>query len=202
MPGCLAAGDVRHGSVKRVASAVGEGSIRGAAAAPAVRRPAPHAPGPSRRAAQSPSAEAARLPEIAGVSEDWPRSRGLRSTGPWGSRLAPLMADQATFAEQAMEFMSPLYSAALRMTRNPADAEDLVQETYLRAYRGFGGLQRGHEPQGLALPHPHEHLHQLVPGQEAPARRDRARRGRGPLPLPPPRRARGGAPPGAAPRTS
>ena len=53
------------------------------------------------------------------------------------------MADQATFAEQAMEFMAPLYSAALRMTRNPADAEDLVQETYLQAYRGFGGFTEG-----------------------------------------------------------
>jgi RNA polymerase sigma-70 factor (ECF subfamily) len=53
------------------------------------------------------------------------------------------MADQATFADQAMPFMSSLYSAALRMTRKPADAEDLVQETYLRAYRGFGGFQEG-----------------------------------------------------------
>ena len=53
------------------------------------------------------------------------------------------MADQATFAEQAMPFMSSLYSAALRMTRNPADAEDLVQETYLKAYRGFGGFEEG-----------------------------------------------------------
>jgi RNA polymerase sigma-70 factor, ECF subfamily len=53
------------------------------------------------------------------------------------------MADQATFADQAMEFMGPLYTAALRMTRNPADAEDLVQETYLKAYRGFGGFEEG-----------------------------------------------------------
>ena len=53
------------------------------------------------------------------------------------------MADQAQFAELAMPFMSALYSAALRMTRNPSDAEDLVQETYLRAYRGFGGFQEG-----------------------------------------------------------
>jgi RNA polymerase sigma-70 factor (ECF subfamily) len=53
------------------------------------------------------------------------------------------MADQATFADQAMPLMSSLYSGALRMTRNPADAEDLVQETYLRAYRGFGGFQEG-----------------------------------------------------------
>ena len=53
------------------------------------------------------------------------------------------MADQARFSELAMPYMDALYSAALRMTRNPADAEDLVQETYLRAYRGFGGFKDG-----------------------------------------------------------
>jgi RNA polymerase sigma-70 factor, ECF subfamily len=53
------------------------------------------------------------------------------------------MADQERFAEQAMEHMSSLYGAALRMTRNPSDAEDLVQETYLKAYRGFGGYEEG-----------------------------------------------------------
>ncbi|MCW2966609.1 MAG: polymerase, sigma-24 subunit, subfamily, partial [Solirubrobacteraceae bacterium] len=53
------------------------------------------------------------------------------------------MADPATFAEQAMPHMASLYSAALRMTRKPADAEDLVQETYLKAFRGFGGYQEG-----------------------------------------------------------
>jgi RNA polymerase sigma-70 factor (ECF subfamily) len=53
------------------------------------------------------------------------------------------MADQAQFAELAMEHMASLYSAALRMTRNPADAEDLVQETYLKAYRAFGSFQEG-----------------------------------------------------------
>ncbi|MCY3967536.1 MAG: sigma-70 family RNA polymerase sigma factor [bacterium] len=53
------------------------------------------------------------------------------------------MADQATFADQAMVYMDQLYSAARRMTRNAADAEDLVQETYLRAYRGFGNFQEG-----------------------------------------------------------
>jgi RNA polymerase sigma-70 factor (ECF subfamily) len=53
------------------------------------------------------------------------------------------VADQARFAELAMEYMPSLYTAALRMTRSPADAEDLVQETYLKAYRGFGGFQEG-----------------------------------------------------------
>ena len=53
------------------------------------------------------------------------------------------MADQEHFAEQAMPFMGSLYSAALRMTRNPSDAEDLVQETYLKAYRAFASFQEG-----------------------------------------------------------
>jgi RNA polymerase sigma-70 factor, ECF subfamily len=53
------------------------------------------------------------------------------------------VADQARFADLAMPYMDQLYSAALRMTRNPSDAEDLVQETYLRAYRGFGGFKDG-----------------------------------------------------------
>jgi RNA polymerase sigma-70 factor (ECF subfamily) len=53
------------------------------------------------------------------------------------------MADQSTFSDQAMEYMSSLYTAALRMTRNPADAEDLVQETYLKAYRAFGRFEQG-----------------------------------------------------------
>src|SRR3954471_1829990 len=53
------------------------------------------------------------------------------------------MADRAQFADLAMEYMPSLYSAALRMTRNPSDAEDLVQETYLRAYRAFDSFQEG-----------------------------------------------------------
>ncbi len=53
------------------------------------------------------------------------------------------MADKATFAAEAMQYAPQLYSAALRMTRNNADAEDLVQEAYLRAYRGFNGFEEG-----------------------------------------------------------
>ena len=54
-----------------------------------------------------------------------------------------MMADQADFERDAMQFASQLYSAALRMTRNPADAEDVVQETYLKAYRGYGTFKAG-----------------------------------------------------------
>jgi RNA polymerase sigma-70 factor (ECF subfamily) len=53
------------------------------------------------------------------------------------------VADQATFQAEAMPHMDGLYSAALRMTRNPADAEDLVQETFLKAYRAFPGFEAG-----------------------------------------------------------
>ena len=42
-----------------------------------------------------------------------------------------------------MEHMPALYTAALRMTRNAADAEDLVQETYLKAYRAFDSFSEG-----------------------------------------------------------
>jgi RNA polymerase sigma-70 factor (ECF subfamily) len=53
------------------------------------------------------------------------------------------VADQERFAEDTEQFMGSLYSAALRMMRNPSDAEDLVQETYLKAYRGYGSFREG-----------------------------------------------------------
>jgi len=53
------------------------------------------------------------------------------------------MADRAAFVEEAMQYAPKLYSAALRLTRNKADAEDLVQDTYLRAWRSFGTFQEG-----------------------------------------------------------
>jgi RNA polymerase sigma-70 factor (ECF subfamily) len=53
------------------------------------------------------------------------------------------MADQATFAGDAMQYAPQLYSGALRMTRNRADAEDLVQETYLKGYRSYGTFTEG-----------------------------------------------------------
>ena len=53
------------------------------------------------------------------------------------------MAEKAMFADDAMPLMGGLYSAALRMTRNAADAEDLVQETYLKAYRAYDRFEEG-----------------------------------------------------------
>ena len=50
---------------------------------------------------------------------------------------------RARFERDALPLLPGLYSAALRLTRNPADAEDVVQETFLRAYRGFSGFTEG-----------------------------------------------------------
>ena len=47
------------------------------------------------------------------------------------------------FNDEAMPLLDQLYGGALRMTRNPQDAEDLVQETYLKAYKNFGSFTPG-----------------------------------------------------------
>jgi RNA polymerase sigma-70 factor (ECF subfamily) len=50
---------------------------------------------------------------------------------------------RALFEEQALQYMDQLYAAAMRLTRNPADAADLVQETFVKAYQAFGQFQQG-----------------------------------------------------------
>ncbi|WP_375545439.1 sigma-70 family RNA polymerase sigma factor [Corynebacterium sanguinis] len=47
------------------------------------------------------------------------------------------------FTEEAMPLLDQLYAGALRMTRNPQDAEDLVQETYLKAFNAFDSYKPG-----------------------------------------------------------
>ena len=49
----------------------------------------------------------------------------------------------ARFERDALPFLDQLYAAALRMTRNPADAEDLVQEAFVKAYAAFHQFQEG-----------------------------------------------------------
>lgn len=50
---------------------------------------------------------------------------------------------RSRFERDALPFLDQLYSAALRMTRNPADAEDLVQETFVKAFAAFHQFQEG-----------------------------------------------------------
>ncbi len=47
------------------------------------------------------------------------------------------------FEEQALPYMDQLYAAAMRMTRNPSDAADLVQETFVKAFAAFRQFEQG-----------------------------------------------------------
>lgn len=47
------------------------------------------------------------------------------------------------FEAQAMPFIDQLYAAAMRMTRNPSDAQDLVQETFVKAFASFKQFEQG-----------------------------------------------------------
>ena len=49
----------------------------------------------------------------------------------------------ARFEEDALPLLDQLYGAALRMTRNPADAQDLVQDAYMKAFQAFGSYKPG-----------------------------------------------------------
>jgi RNA polymerase sigma-70 factor, ECF subfamily len=61
-------------------------------------------------------------------------TRGQRDEAP---------ADQDVFATEALTYVDQLYATALRLTRSPNDAEDLVQETYLKAFRSAGQFRPG-----------------------------------------------------------
>jgi RNA polymerase sigma-70 factor, ECF subfamily len=53
------------------------------------------------------------------------------------------VADRTTFQAQAMQYLPQLFAAAKRMTRNHADAEDLVQETFLKGFRSYHTFEEG-----------------------------------------------------------
>jgi RNA polymerase sigma-70 factor (ECF subfamily) len=74
-----------------------------------------------------------------GVSSAQARPRGDRDL----ARAETPEQRRARFERDALPFVDQLYAAALRMTRNPADAEDLVQEAYLKAFAAFHQFQEG-----------------------------------------------------------
>ena len=53
------------------------------------------------------------------------------------------MSEQEQFTADAMQYAPQLFTTALRMTRNRSDAEDLVQETYIKGWRSFHTFQEG-----------------------------------------------------------
>ncbi|MFR9674263.1 sigma-70 family RNA polymerase sigma factor [Streptomyces sp. TR06-5] len=68
------------------------------------------------------------------------RSASQRSAAP---REETVEERSERFERDALQFLDQMYSAGLRMTRNPADAEDLVQETYAKAYASFHQFREG-----------------------------------------------------------
>lgn len=76
-------------------------------------------------------------------------SRGRRGADPStdGQAIDPATetddALRARFERDAIQYLDQLYGAAMRMTRNPADAEDLVQETYSKAFASFRSFKPG-----------------------------------------------------------
>lgn len=58
-------------------------------------------------------------------------------------RSADARADADAFASEALGYLEPLYATALRLTRNRSDAEDLVQDTYVKAFRFADRFERG-----------------------------------------------------------
>ena len=95
--------------------------------------------------------------ELAGLQpfEALPAAAGVAGSLPYGP--SPVVSDlpeevgmvetseqqTARFERDALPFLDQLYSAALRMTRNPADAEDLVQEAFAKAFAAFHQFQEG-----------------------------------------------------------
>jgi RNA polymerase sigma-70 factor (ECF subfamily) len=86
---------------------------------------------------------------LAGVTEEVGPVTGTddstaNTMGASGQEAQESDTERATrFERDALGYLDQMYSAALRMTRNPADAEDLVQETYAKAYASFHQFREG-----------------------------------------------------------
>jgi RNA polymerase sigma-70 factor (ECF subfamily) len=71
-------------------------------------------------------------------------TRSWTGRGPGKSRKRSARAEpDGGFQAEALGYVDSLYGTALRLTRDPADAEDLVQDTYLKAFRFAGSFERG-----------------------------------------------------------
>ena len=93
---------------------------------------------PEQTADQTPEPSAVTPPIGAPVDVPEAREGGSRT------EVAETRAERdARFERDALPFLDQLYPAALRMTRNPADAEDLVQETFVKAYSAFHQFAEG-----------------------------------------------------------
>src|ERR1051325_7527276 len=58
-------------------------------------------------------------------------------------RKSPAPSNAEDFSAEALQFLEPLFATAMRLTRNRADAEDLVQDTFVKAFRLSSQFKRG-----------------------------------------------------------
>ncbi|MDT4938085.1 MAG: polymerase sigma-70 factor, subfamily [Pseudonocardiales bacterium] len=87
----------------------------------------------------TPVSSAARRDEQgSAVADDGVEDRETRAT-----REESVEDRRARFERDALPYLDQLYAAAMRMTRNPADAEDLVQETFVKAFAAFHQFTEG-----------------------------------------------------------
>jgi RNA polymerase sigma-70 factor (ECF subfamily) len=69
--------------------------------------------------------------------------RRSKTPTPSSARAAGDAGDDRAFTDGALSYIDALYGTALRLTRKPQDAEDLVQDTYLKAFRASSQFERG-----------------------------------------------------------
>jgi len=87
--------------------------------------------------------------ELSVMTSDTPaNSEGPSTSDPVLTTTSPTKAElreqtRGLFEEQALPFLDQLYAAAMRMTRNPSDAQDLVQETFVKAFAAFAQYEQG-----------------------------------------------------------
>jgi RNA polymerase sigma factor (sigma-70 family) len=62
---------------------------------------------------------------------------------PWKQQARETRPQTSAFEDLALPLLPSLYNVASWLSRNPSDAEDLVQETFLKALRGFGAFEPG-----------------------------------------------------------
>jgi RNA polymerase sigma-70 factor (ECF subfamily) len=83
------------------------------------------------------------------TNSDLAQQLGVSSAGRSRVGVARVVSSESSeqqrvrFEHDALPFIDQLYAAALRMTRNPSDAEDLVQETFLKAFAAFHQFETG-----------------------------------------------------------
>ena len=108
---------------------------------------------------------------VAALSKAGFPPRGLMSdTDTEGRRIANEARERVRFEEEALGLSDQVYRVARGLVSSREEAEDLVQQTYERAFRSWQVVHAGHQPARLAAPDPHEPEHRPRPPAPAPAR--------------------------------